>query len=89
MFRQPNSANERRLGIGDLLPGMPIFLSEDDYVSAPLEVTYMQAWAVFPAMLKDLMEVHEEGIEQKRLQRILAISLLVLAASVWLWTAFS
>ncbi len=37
----------------------------------------------------DLMEVHEEGIEQKRLQRILAISLLALAASVWLWTVFS
>ncbi len=47
------------VGIGDPLPGMPIFLSEDDYVSAPLEVTYMQAWAVFPAMLKDLMEVHD------------------------------
>lgn len=43
-------------GVGDPLPSLPIFLSEDHYVPAPLEETYMQAWAVFPKMLKDEME---------------------------------
>jgi hypothetical protein len=44
------------VGLGDELPSLPIFLSEDYYVPAPLESTYQQAWAVFPAMLKELME---------------------------------
>lgn len=44
------------LGLGDELPSLPIFLSEDYYVPAPLEQTYQQAWAVFPAMLKELIE---------------------------------
>ena len=43
------------VGVGDVLPSLPIFLSEDYYVPAPLEETYMQAWAVFPKMLKDEM----------------------------------
>ncbi len=34
----------------------------------------------------DLMEVYEENQEQRRLQRILAVSLLALAGSIWLWT---
>jgi len=44
------------IGVGDVLPSLPIFLNEDHYVPAPLEETYMQAWAVFPKMLKDVME---------------------------------
>lgn len=44
------------VGIGDVLPSLPIFLSEDRYIPAPLEQTYQEAWAVFPAMLKDLLE---------------------------------
>ncbi len=44
------------IGVGDVLPSLPIFLSEDHYVPAPLEETYAQAWAVFPQMLKDVME---------------------------------
>lgn len=43
------------VGIGDLLPSLPLFLSPERYVPAPLESTYQQAWAVFPAMLKELM----------------------------------
>ena len=46
------------LGIGDSLPSLPIFLSEDDYVSAPLEETYMKAWEDFPAALKEEMFGH-------------------------------
>ena len=42
-------------GVGDPLPSLPIFLTEDDFVSAPLESTYMQAWEVFPKYLKEVM----------------------------------
>ena len=44
------------VGIGDVLPALPIFLSETRYIPAPLEATYQEAWAVFPAMLKELLE---------------------------------
>jgi hypothetical protein len=43
------------VGVGDPLPSAPIFLTEYDHVPCPLESTYMQAWAVFPAMLKELL----------------------------------
>jgi hypothetical protein len=43
------------VGVGDPLPSLPIFLSETRYIPAPLEATYQQAWAVFPALLKELM----------------------------------
>jgi Protein of unknown function (DUF4058) len=44
------------VGIGDPLPSLPIFLSETRYIPAPLEATYQDAWAVYPAMLKELIE---------------------------------
>jgi hypothetical protein len=44
------------VGVGDSLPSLPIFLSETRYIPAPLEATYLQAWAVFPAMLKELID---------------------------------
>jgi hypothetical protein len=44
------------VGVGDPLPSMPIFLTDETYVPCPLETTYMQAWAVFPEFLKGLME---------------------------------
>jgi hypothetical protein len=44
------------VGVGDPLPSLPIFLSETRYIPAPLEATYLQAWAVFPALLKELIE---------------------------------
>jgi hypothetical protein len=44
------------VGIGDALPSLPIFLSETRYIPAPLEATYQEAWAVFPAMLKEIVE---------------------------------
>jgi len=44
------------VGIGDTLPSLPIFLSERRYIPAPLEETYLQAWAVYPEMLKALIE---------------------------------
>lgn len=44
------------LSIGDALPALPIFLSEDDFVPAPLERTYCEAWEVYPELLKEMME---------------------------------
>ena len=44
------------VGLGDPLPSSPIFLSETRYIPAPLEKTYQEAWTVFPAMLKTLIE---------------------------------
>jgi hypothetical protein len=42
--------------VGDPLPSLPIFLSETRYIPAPLEPTYQEAWAVFPALLKPLLQ---------------------------------
>jgi hypothetical protein len=44
------------VGIGDVLPSLPIFLSETRYIPAPLEATCQEAWAVFSVMLKGLIE---------------------------------
>jgi hypothetical protein len=44
------------VGVGDPLPAIPLFLTEYDHVPLPLEPTYAQAWAVFPDMLKELIE---------------------------------
>ena len=44
------------VAVGDPLPAIPLFLTEYDYVPCPLESSYMQSWAVFPAMLRELME---------------------------------
>jgi len=44
------------VGVGDPLPALPIFLSETRYIPAPLEATYMRAWAAFPALLKELID---------------------------------
>jgi hypothetical protein len=46
--------------IGDALPSLPIFLSETRCIPAPLEATYQEAWAVFPAILKELIEPRAE-----------------------------
>jgi hypothetical protein len=44
------------VAVGDRLPDMPIFLTPDRYVLCPLEETYEQAWAVYPAPLKPPLE---------------------------------
>lgn len=44
------------VAVGDDLPALPIFLTEDDYVPVPLEETYRASWAVFPADFKELLE---------------------------------
>jgi hypothetical protein len=44
------------VGIGDPLPSIAIFLSDTRYIPAPLEPTYLEAWRVFPSMLKELID---------------------------------
>jgi hypothetical protein len=44
------------VAVGDDLPGLPIFLTEDDYVVAPLEETYRASWTAFPTDFKELLE---------------------------------
>jgi len=45
------------LAVGDRLPDMPIFLTEDRYVPCPLEASYQVTWGVFPAALKGPLEL--------------------------------
>ncbi len=50
------------VAVGDDLPELPIFLTEDDYyILAPLEETYRASWAVFPADFKELLETPAGG----------------------------
>ncbi|MFN4259996.1 MAG: DUF4058 family protein [Gemmataceae bacterium] len=44
------------VGVGDVLPDMPLFLRPETYVPAPLEATYQATWDVFPAVLKGLLQ---------------------------------
>jgi hypothetical protein len=44
------------VAVGDGLPALPIFLTEDEYIPAPLEQTYRASWAVYPADFKELLE---------------------------------
>jgi hypothetical protein len=44
------------LAVGDALCSLPIFLTEDDYIPAPLEETYMASWAAYPADFKEMLE---------------------------------
>ena len=49
------------LRVGDRLPAIPLFLTEYDYVPCPLDPTYDQAWAVFPDLLKEVVEPPPAG----------------------------
>ncbi len=43
------------LAVGDLLPSSPLFLTEDFHVPVPLEAAYMEAWTVYPRLLKAII----------------------------------
>jgi hypothetical protein len=55
-----NAGPEERVGyvepvaVGDELPSLPIFLTPETYVPAPLEASYRATWRLFP--LKRLLE---------------------------------
>lgn len=45
------------VAVGDALPSrMPIFLTRDTYVPAPLEATYQSTWAKCPEPIRELVE---------------------------------
>ena len=52
----PQVAYVESVGVGDVLPDMPLFLRPEWYVYAPLEGTYQATWDVFPAALKGLLQ---------------------------------
>jgi hypothetical protein len=43
------------VAVGDPLPSLPIFLTDDEYVPAPLDETYGTSWRVFPGEFKELL----------------------------------
>lgn len=43
------------VAVGDDLPALPIFLTEDGFVPAPLEETYRASWAAYPADFRELL----------------------------------
>jgi hypothetical protein len=47
------------VGVGDILPSLPIFLDQRIYVPAPLEATYQSTWSKCPAPMRDLVEKRE------------------------------
>ncbi len=49
------------VAVGDDLPALPIFLTEEEYIPAPLEETYRASWAAFPADFKELLETPAGG----------------------------
>jgi Protein of unknown function (DUF4058) len=44
------------VGVGDVLPEMPLFLDAESYVSVPLEATYQAAWRVIPRQWRSILE---------------------------------
>lgn len=51
----PKTAYIEPVGVGDVLPELPIFLGPDRYVIAPLESTYQATWAVTPEPVRELL----------------------------------
>ena len=50
------AAYVENVGVGEALPDMPLFLTEDRYVPCPLESSYRRAWAAFPRHLRTRIE---------------------------------
>ena len=49
------------LGIGAALPEMPLFLSRDRYIGAPLEATYLAAYRGMPGFWRNVLEGREQA----------------------------
>lgn len=43
------------VGVGEVLPDMPLFLTRDEHILVPLEATYQATWAVTPEPLRQLV----------------------------------
>jgi hypothetical protein len=53
---QRPEAYVEHLNIGDILKPMPLFLSADRYVNAPLEATYLASFRGLPALYRSMLE---------------------------------
>jgi hypothetical protein len=53
---EPLTAYVEPVGVGDSLPGLPIFLDQWSYVPAPLEETYRETWSKCPDPLKEAVQ---------------------------------
>ena len=42
--------------VGQPVPAMPLFLAEDEYITVPLEETYLAAWPDVPKFWRDALE---------------------------------
>lgn len=49
------------VGVGDLLPEMPLFLTPEIYVPVPLEATYQAAWDGMPEYWRSVLEAAAPG----------------------------
>jgi hypothetical protein len=47
------------VGVGDVLPDMPLFLGPEAYVSVPLEATYREAYRSTPEYWRQRLEAHD------------------------------
>ncbi len=47
--------------LGDALPDMPLFLTDQRYVNVPLESTYAATWQGMPRFWRDVLEGREPG----------------------------
>lgn len=59
--RSTPAAYVENAGVGQVMPDMPLFLTEDRYVPCPLERTYQRAWAAFPQHLRTRIENPQAG----------------------------
>jgi hypothetical protein len=46
--------------VGSMLPDMPVFLTSEIYVPAPLEATYRSAWEDLPTYWRDVLSAPED-----------------------------
>jgi hypothetical protein len=44
------------VGVGDLLPNVPLFVAEGMHIKVPLESTYQIAWAACPEAMREAVE---------------------------------
>ena len=61
--RSPLVAYVEPTSIGSILTEMPLFLTKTHYIPAPLERTYMQAWAGVPQRWRRVVEATDSPTE--------------------------
>lgn len=57
------TAHIEPVGVGGVMPDMPLFLTPHEHVLVPLEATYAATWAVCPEPIRELVEAPAPGKE--------------------------